>query len=60
MKEIEKVVKMITETEEYARGVLYPLATKRVETDLDDRVKAYDLKFGRALRKIIGLESKED
>jgi hypothetical protein len=51
---------MITETEEYARGVLYPLATKRVETDLDDRVKAYDLKFGRALRKIIGLESKED
>lgn len=60
MKEIEKVVKLISETNEQERGVLYPLATKRVEIDLDDGVKVNYLKFDGVLEKIVGLESKED
>jgi sugar-specific transcriptional regulator TrmB len=60
LKEIERVVKMIAEVEEYEREVLYPLATQRVEIDLDDGVKVNYLKFGGALKKIVGLESKEE
>jgi type II restriction/modification system DNA methylase subunit YeeA len=60
LKEIERVVKMIAEIEEYEREVLYPLATQRVEIDLDDGVKVNYLKFGGALKKIVGLESKEE
>jgi type II restriction/modification system DNA methylase subunit YeeA len=60
LKEIERVVKMIAEIEQYEREVLYPLATQRVEIDLDDGVKVNYLKFGGALKKIVGLESKED
>jgi len=60
LKEIEKVVKLISETNEQERGVLYPLATKRVEIDLDDGVKVNYLKFDGVLEKIVGLESKED
>jgi type II restriction/modification system DNA methylase subunit YeeA len=60
LKEIERVVKMIAEIEEYEREVLYPLATQRLEIDLDDGVKVNYLKFGGALKKIVGLESKEE
>jgi hypothetical protein len=35
--------------------VLYPLATKQVEIDLDDGVKVNYPKFGHALKKITGL-----
>lgn len=60
LKEIEKVKKMITEMEEYERDVLYPLATKQVAIDLDDGVKVNYVKFGAALKKIPGLEAKEE
>jgi hypothetical protein len=40
--------------------VLYPLATKNIEIDLDDGVKANYPKFGTALKKIPGLDAKED
>ncbi|EGV51921.1 hypothetical protein Rifp1Sym_au00010 [endosymbiont of Riftia pachyptila (vent Ph05)] len=58
LKEIEKINKMITELEEYEREVLYPLATKQVEIDLDDGVKVNYNKFGKALKKIAGLTAK--
>ncbi len=60
LKEIENITKMIDELEEYEREVLYPLATEQVEIDLDDGVKVNYPKLGAALKKIPGLESKED
>jgi sugar-specific transcriptional regulator TrmB len=55
LKEIEKINKMIAELEEYEREVLYPLATEKVEIDLDDGVKANYPKFSKALKKIPGI-----
>jgi hypothetical protein len=60
LKDIEKVKKMITELEEYEREVLYPLATKQLEIDLDDGVKVNYPKFGAALKRIPGLDSEEE
>jgi type II restriction/modification system DNA methylase subunit YeeA len=60
LKEIEKITKMIAEMEEYEREVLYPLATEQVEIDLDDGVKVNYPKLGSALKKIPGLDAKED
>ena len=59
LKAIEKITKMIAEIEEYEREVLYPLATEQIDIDLDDGVKVNYLKFGAALKKIIGLEMQE-
>jgi hypothetical protein len=60
LKEVEKVSKAIVELEDYERDVLYPLATEKLTIDLDDGVKVNYLKFGSALKKIPGLEAKED
>ncbi|MCQ2040520.1 MULTISPECIES: BREX-1 system adenine-specific DNA-methyltransferase PglX [Stutzerimonas stutzeri subgroup] len=60
LKEIEKITKMIAEMEDYEREVLYPLATEQVEIDLDDGVKLNYPKLGAALKKIVGLDAKED
>lgn len=60
LKDIDKTKKMIAELEEYEREVLYPLATEQIEIDLDDGVKANYPKFGDALKKIPGLETKEE
>ncbi|KHK01144.1 BREX-1 system adenine-specific DNA-methyltransferase PglX [Desulfovibrio sp. TomC] len=60
LKEIEKITKMIAEMEEYEREVLYPLATEQVEIDLDDGVKFNYSQLGVALKKIPGLDAKED
>jgi len=60
IKEIEQLKKMIAELEDYEREVLYPLATKQLPIDLDDGVKVNYLKFGAALKKIPGLDAKED
>ena len=60
LKEIEKVNKMIAEMEEYEREVLYPLATEQLEINLDDGVKINYPKFGEALKKIPGLDAKEN
>lgn len=60
LKEIEKVTRIIAEMEEYEREVLYPLAAKQVQIDLDDGVKVNYPKFGTALKKIVGLDTQED
>lgn len=57
LKEVERVKKMIAETEEYEQEVLYPLATRQIEIDLDDGVKANYPKFGKALKNIPGLSA---
>ncbi len=57
LKEIEKTNKMIIELEDYERDVLYPLATRQIEIDLDEGVKANYPKFGKALKKIPGLSA---
>jgi type II restriction/modification system DNA methylase subunit YeeA len=55
LKEIDKVEKMIAELAAYERDVLYPLATQQVAIDLDDGVKVNYAKFGKALRRIVGV-----
>lgn len=54
-KKLDITNKMITEMEDYERDVLYPLATKQIEIDLDDGVKVNYPKFGKALKKVTGL-----
>lgn len=55
LKEIEKIKKMIVECEDYEKDILYPLATQKIEIDLDDGVKVNYAKFGKALKTIVGL-----
>ena len=57
LKEIEKINKMIVELEDYERDVLCPLATRQIEIDLDDGVKANYAYFGTAPKKIPGLSA---
>ena len=60
LKDLENLRKMIEELEEYERETLYPLATKQISIDLDEGVKVNYLKFGKALKKIPGLDAQED
>ncbi len=55
LKEIETLSKIIQELEEYERTVLYPLATQKIDIDLDDGVKVNYSMLGSALRKISGM-----
>ncbi|MDR3361910.1 MAG: BREX-1 system adenine-specific DNA-methyltransferase PglX [Desulfovibrio sp.] len=59
-KELDKIRETIRELEEYERDTLYPLATRQIEIDLDDGVKANYPKFGAALKKIPGLDAKKE
>lgn len=59
-KEADKIRKMITELDDYERDTLFPLAGRKIAIDLDDGVKANYPKFGAALKKIPGLDAKED
>ena len=54
-KEKERNSKALTELAEWERDVVYPLATQRLEIDLDDGVKVNYAKFGKALAKVAGL-----
>ena len=60
LKEIGEVSKVIDELDGYERDVLFPLATQRIEIDLDDGVKANYPKFGAALKPIKGLGDADD
>lgn len=60
LKEVDRLAKVLTELNDYERDVLYPLATEQVQIDLDDGVKVNYLKFGTALKKIAGLDAKEE
>jgi type II restriction/modification system DNA methylase subunit YeeA len=59
-KEIDTLKKQIIELQDYENDSLYPLATAQVAIDLDDGVKVNYLKLGAALKKIPGLDAKEE
>jgi len=60
LKEVDRLNKVLAELDDYERDVLYPLATKQIAIDLDDGVKVNYLNVGAALKKIPGLESKDE
>ena len=60
IKEIEKLNKVIQELEDYERDILYPLATRQLQIDLDDGVKVNYSKFGKALKTITGMTKESD
>jgi type II restriction/modification system DNA methylase subunit YeeA len=60
LKEIEATGKQIEELDVWERDVLFPLATQKIEIDLDDGVKANYPKFGAALKPIKGLNDADD
>ena len=60
LKSIDSLKKTLTELDDYERDVLHPLATQQIAIDLDDGVKVNYLKLGAALKKISGLEAKEE
>jgi hypothetical protein len=55
IKAIAKINKVLEEVNDYEHDVLYPLAGKKVEIDLDDGVKHNYPLFGKALKKVTGL-----
>lgn len=57
IKEIDKIKLMLDELNHWEKDVLHPLATQRIEIDLDDGVKVNYPKFGAALKPIKGLEA---
>ncbi|WP_417826824.1 BREX-1 system adenine-specific DNA-methyltransferase PglX [Thalassospira povalilytica] len=60
LKELAVIAKQLDELIEWEREVVFPLAQAKIEIDLDDGVKANYPKFGAALKKIAGLEAKND
>lgn len=60
LKEVDRLAKVLAELDDDERDVLYPLATEQKAIDLDDGVKVNYLKFGAALKKITGLDAKEE
>lgn len=59
-KEVDTLKKQTIELQDYENDTLYPLATAQVKLDLDDGVKVNYLKLGAALKKIPGLDTKEE
>lgn len=60
LKEIEATARQIEEIDTWERDVLFPLATQKIEIDLDDGVKANYPKLGAALKPIKGLNDSDD
>jgi type II restriction/modification system DNA methylase subunit YeeA len=60
LKELETLKKQLEEITTYENKVIFPLATKQIEIDLDDGVKANYPKFGEALVPIKGLIDKTE
>ncbi|MBZ4022877.1 SAM-dependent methyltransferase [Rhodobacter sp. TJ_12] len=60
LKDAATVAKQIDELNDWEREVIFPLAQQKIEIDLDDGVKANYPKFGTALKKIPGLEAKDE
>lgn len=60
LKEIDATGKQIEELDAWERDVLFPLATQKIEIDLDDGVKANYPKIGAALKPIKGLNDADD
>ena len=59
-KEAAAIAKTIAELEAYERDILYPLAAKRLEIDLDDGVKFNYPRFYPAVATIPGLDTKDE
>ncbi|WP_347754756.1 BREX-1 system adenine-specific DNA-methyltransferase PglX [Agrococcus sp. ProA11] len=59
-KEADRLRKILVELNEYEHDTLFPKASENVVFDLDDGVRANYLKFGAALRKIVGMEAASD
>lgn len=57
-REAEKLHKAVTECKAYEDNVLYPLATRNLDIDLDDGVLVNYLRMGQALRTIPAIEKK--
>ncbi|NEH61391.1 BREX-1 system adenine-specific DNA-methyltransferase PglX [Rhizobium ruizarguesonis] len=60
LKDVGTVAKQIAELEEWERDVIFPLAQKKIEIDLDDGVKRNYPRFGAALKPIKGLEAADE
>jgi hypothetical protein len=60
LKQIDKYTAQLAELEDYERDVIFPLAQQKIAIDLDDGVKVNYCKFGTALKKLPGLEAKEE
>ena len=58
LKRADKYRKDLLECEDYERDVLYPLATRNLDLDLDDGVLVNYLRFGKALVRIKAIEEK--
>lgn len=59
-KEAERLRKILVELGEYEHDVLYPLASRQIEIDLDDGVLVNYLRFGTALKNFgLGKERKK-
>ena len=56
-KRIDEIARILEELDEYERDIVYPLATERLQIDLDDGVKVNYAKFGKALKPIKGLNA---
>ena len=60
MRGVQAITKQIDELDAWERDVIYPMATRRIEIDLDDGVKANYPKFAGAVKTIKGLEETDD
>ncbi|NTC84594.1 BREX-1 system adenine-specific DNA-methyltransferase PglX [Agrobacterium tumefaciens] len=60
LKDAASIAKQIAELVEWERDVIFPLAQKKIEIDLDDGVKRNYPLFGAALKPIKGLEAADE
>jgi len=60
MKDVSAIAKQIAELMEWERDVIFPLAQRKIEIDLDDGVKRNYPLFGAALKPIKGLEAADE
>ncbi|MEF3322197.1 hypothetical protein PV375_00585 [Gulosibacter sp. GYB002] len=60
LKESERLRKVLLELNEYEHDVLYPLASRQLDIDLDDGVRVNYPKFYPALKKIKGLDAADE
>ena len=58
-KEIDKLNAMISDCQNYEREILYPLASERIEMDLDDGVLVNYNLFGQAVEEIKSVNDKK-
>ncbi len=57
-KEKDKLKLVLLELQEYERDILYPIATERININLDDGVLVNYNKFGKAIKEVTGLNDK--